>query len=125
MGKDSIVNLTGMGFHTWQSKITGNLMKKNLWSIVKPLGKNERMKSRASMARFQEKDEKSFGIFLTSLDDNYVHFLDNCTSAYLAWTTLERHFGTGAKRSKIALKMQLYELTMQPNEDIASLVNLI
>ena len=98
-------------------------MKKNIWSIVKPLGENERMETRASMARFQEKDEQAFGILLTSLDDNYVHYLDNCTSAYLAWTTLERHFGTRAKRSKIALKMQLYELTMQPNEDIASLVN--
>ena len=123
MGKDSIDKFTRMGFHTWQSKIKGYLMKKHLWSIVNPLGENERMETRASMARFQEKDEQAFGILLTSLDDNYVHYLDNCTSAYLAWTALERHFGTGAKQSKITLKMQLYELTMQPNEDIASLVN--
>ena len=97
MGKDNIDKFTGIGFHTWQSKIKGYLMKKNLWSIVKPLGENERMETRASMARFQEKDQQAFGILLTSLDDNYVHYLDNCTSAYLAWTTLERHFGTRAK----------------------------
>ena len=73
MGKDSIDKFTGMGFHTWQSKIKGYLMKKNLWSIVKPFWESERIKTRASTARLQEKDEQAFEIFLTSLDDNYIH----------------------------------------------------
>ena len=68
-------------------------MKKNLWDVVKPLGENERIKMRSSMAKFQEKDEQAYGILLTSLDDNYIHYLDECNSALQAWNILERHFG--------------------------------
>ena len=75
------------------------------------------------MAKFQEKDEQAYGILLTSLDDNYIHYLDECNSALQALNILERHFGAKAKRSKIALKMQLYGLIMNDNEDLATLVN--
>ena len=81
MGKESIDKFTGHGFHTWQSKIKGYLMKKNLWAVVKPLSENERVETRATMAKFQEKDEQAYGVLLTSLDDNYIHYLDACTSA--------------------------------------------
>ena len=123
MGKESIDKFIGHGFHTWQSKIKGYLMKKNLWAVVKPLSENERVETRATMAKFQEKDEQAYGVLLTSLDDNYIHYLDACTSALQAWTILERHFGAKARRSKIALKMKLFALKMNHNEDIASLVN--
>ena len=59
MRKDSIDKFTGNGFHTWQSKPKGYLMKKNLWGVVKPLSENERMETRSSMAKFQEKDEQA------------------------------------------------------------------
>ena len=75
------------------------------------------------MAKFQEKDEQAHGILLTSLDDNYIHYLDECNSALQAWNILERHFGAKAKSSKIALKMQLYGLIMNDNEDLATLIN--
>ena len=90
-------------------------MKKNIWGVVKPLGENERIKTWSSMVKFQEKDEQAYGILLTSLDDNYIHYLDECNSALQAWNILERHFGAKAKRSKIALKMQLYVLIMNDN----------
>ena len=93
MGKESIDKFMGNGFHTWQSKVKGYLMKKNLWGVVKPLGENERIKMQSSMAKFQEKDEQAYGILLTSLDDNYIHYLDECSSALQAWNILERNFG--------------------------------
>ena len=73
-------------------------MKKNLWAIVKPLGESETIETRANLARFNERDEQAFGVLLTALDDNYIHYLDNCTTALQAWTTLERHFGAKAKK---------------------------
>lgn len=35
MGKDDISIFNGEVFHTWQIKLKGYLMKKNLWGIVK------------------------------------------------------------------------------------------
>lgn len=123
MGEKGNDKFTGQGFHTWQAKTKGYLMKKQLWSVVKPLGENERIETRQSQAQFQAKDEQALGILLTSLDDHYVHYLDNCNSTHNAWITLERHFGAIAKHSKISLKMQLYGLVMEPGEDLPSLVN--
>ena len=97
MGKEELAKFTGQGFHTWQSKVKGYLMRKNLWAIAKPLGERETTESRANLTRFQERDEQAFGVLLTALDDNYIHYLDSCTTALEAWTTLERHFGAKAK----------------------------
>ena len=122
-GERGIDKFSGQGFHTWQAKTKGYLMKKQLWSVVKPLGESERIETRHSHAQFVAKDEQALGILLTSLDDNFVHYLDGCDSAYEAWITLERHFGAIAKHSKIALKMQLYGLVMNPREDLSTLIN--
>ena len=67
------------------------------------------------MAKFQEKDEQAYGILLTYLDYNYIHYLDDCTSALQAWSILERHFGAQVERSKIALKMQQATMPQHPN----------
>ena len=113
----------GIGFHTWQVKLKGYLMKKGLWGVVKPMGEGETVQTRANTTQFQAKDEQALGIIITSLDDNFVHYLDECTTAFNAWQTLERLFGAKAKHSKISLKMQLYGLIMGQDEDLSSLIN--
>ena len=116
-GEKGIEKFSGQGFHTWQAKTKGYLMKKQLWAVVKPLTEGERAWTRHSLAQFAVKDEQALGILLTSLDDNYVHYLDDCTTTHQAWITSERHFGAIAKHSKISLKMPFYRFIMDPSED--------
>ena len=70
-----------------------------------------------------QKDEQALGIIITSLHDNYIHFINECEHAHDVWEILEKNFGAKAKRSKIGLKKQFYKLCMNEGEDIASLVN--
>ena len=123
MSDKGLDKFNGQGFHTWQMKIKGYLMRKQLWSVTKPLEPNETLETRKGQPSFADKNEQALGMLLTSLDDNYVHFLDNCDSAHEAWHTLEQNFGAIAKNSKVALKMQLYDLNMHPGEDLPSLIN--
>lgn len=124
MGKGDITKFKDKGFHTWQTKVKGHLMKKNLWSIVKPNPAGEEGTStRASTAQTRDRDEQALGIIITSLDDAYIHYIDEATTAQQAWGILEQMFGAKGKRSRIGLKMQLYKLTLNANEDIASLIN--
>ena len=67
-------------------------MKKNLWTIVKPLPEGEAGTSievnRATTAALQDKDEQALGIIITSLGDNFIHYIDGIKSAMEAWETL-------------------------------------
>ena len=123
MGKGDLSKFKGEGFHTWQTKVKGYLMKKNLWGVVKPNTEEEGTSTRASTAQTKDKDEQALGIIITSLDDAYIHYIDEATTAQQAWGILEQMFGAKGKRSRIGLKMQLYKLTLNANEDIASLIN--
>ena len=71
----------------------------------------------------KKRDEQVLGIIITALDDSYIHYIDEARTSYEAWILLERSFGAKAKHSKIALKMQLYGLTLEANEDLAGLIN--
>ena len=128
MGKDDITKFNGEGFHTWQTKLRGYLMKKNLWAVVNTNEpSNEGTTTRASAStqstQFIARDEQALGIIITALHDNYIHFIDECNTANEAWITLEKNFGARTKKSKVSLKRQLYKLKLEPNEEIASLVN--
>lgn len=125
-----MTKFNGEGFHTWQIKLRGYLMKKNLWAIVKsPINAQDQegTHTRASTSTLStlaiSKDEQALGIIITTLHDNYVHFVDECTTAHDAWITLEKNFGVRAKKSKVSLKRQLHKLKLDDKEDIASLVN--
>ena len=98
-------------------------MKKNLWGIVKPLAQGENANTRAAQALFTQKDEQALGIIITSLDDSFIHYIDEAKTSNEAWGILERSFGAKAKHSRIALKMQLYGLNIEPGEDLSSLIN--
>lgn len=121
----SLDKFNGQGFHTWQTKVKGYLMKKNLWSIVKIKVEDETtsVSTRAMTAANQARDEQALGIIITALDDNYIHYVDDAETSSQAWEILEKMFGTKAKHSKISLKMQLYGLKMEPNENVSSLIN--
>ena len=127
MGEKGVEKFNGEGFHTWQTKLCGYLMKKQLWSVVKPRNTKATTSkgtlTRAQIAHAQVKDEQALGIIITSLHDNYVHFTDNCNTALEAWERLEQNFGAKQKQSKVSLKKNLYKLTMLQGEDISSLVN--
>ena len=123
MGKDDICMFNGVGFHTWQVKVKGYLMRKGLWSVIATEVEDETQLSRAQQRELQIKDEKALGILLTSVADEIIHHLDQATTSKNAWEILERTFGAKSKHSKISLKMQLYGLTMQNNESLSSLVN--
>lgn len=120
MAKENINMFNGVGFHTWQVKVKGYLMKKGLWSIITTDGENL---TAPQQRERQLKDEKALGILLTSVADEIIHHLDQATTAKQAWEILERSFGAKSKHSKISLKMQLYSLTMQHNETLSSLIN--
>ena len=75
------------------------------------------------MTQLAQKDEQALGIIITSLDDNFIHYIDECKTVVEAWHTLEGLFGAKGKKSRISLKMQLYSLKMQPNEELLSLIN--
>ena len=121
MEKENLDKFNGVGFHTWQTKIKGYLMKKNLWGVIS-LGE-EASNTRASTSQNQARDEQALGVIITSLDDSYIHYIDGCLNASQAWLTLEQTFGAKSKHSKISLKMQLYGLTLESNENISSLIN--
>lgn len=124
MGKGDITKFKEEGFHTWQTKVKGYLMKKNLWSIVKPNPVGEEGTStRTSTTQTRDRDEQALGIIITSLDDAYIHYIDDASTAQQAWGSLEYMFAAKGKRSKIGLKLQLYKLTLHQGEDIASLIN--
>ena len=69
MGKDNICMFNGVGFHTWQVKVKGLLMKKGLWSVITTEVEEENQLSRAQHREMQLKDEKALGITLTSYLD--------------------------------------------------------
>lgn len=103
-------------------------MKKNLWAIVKaPIVPLPGIQTRASTSTFgtlvTTQDEQALGIIVTALHDNYFHFIDECTTAYNTWITLEKNFGARSKKSKVILKRQLQKIKLEENEDIVSLVN--
>ena len=123
MSSKGIDVFTGIGFHTWQVKLRGYLMKKGLWGVVKPLVGEETIQTRARETNFKSRDEQALGVIITSLDDNHVHYVDEATTALDAWETLEKMFGAKAKHSKMSLKMAIYGLMMENGEDLASLVN--
>ena len=85
MGNEMHAKFNGIGFHTWQTRVRGYLMKKNLWGVVKPLAEGESMQTRAQLAQFTSKDEQALGIILTALDDNFIHNLDDAQTAQAAW----------------------------------------
>ena len=77
--------------------------------IVKPNPAGEEGTStRASTAQTRDRDEQALGIIITSLDDAYIHYIDDASTAQQAWGILEYMFRAKGKRSKIGLKMQLY-----------------
>ena len=50
-------------------------MRRNLWGLVKPLGENETITTRISTPTLEAKDEQALGVIITSLEDNFVHFV--------------------------------------------------
>ena len=46
MGKDGIERFNVIGFHTWQAKVKGLLMKKGLWGVVKDQGEEDIINTR-------------------------------------------------------------------------------
>ena len=121
--KQALDKFDGQGFHTWQVKLKGYLMKKNLWSVVKPMAQGENPTTRAAQAQFTQRDKQALGVIITGLDDSHVHYIDDAATAHDAWETLEKMFGAKAKHSKISLKMQMYGLKLEDNEDLSSLIN--
>ena len=98
MGKGDINKFKGEGFHTWKTKVKGYLMKKNLLSIVKPNPAGEEGTStRTSTAQTRDRDEQALGIIITSLDDAYIHYIDDASTAQQAWGILEYIFGDKGK----------------------------
>ena len=91
MGKDEINKFNGKGFHTWQVKLGGYLMKKNLWTITKTSPQEgTQTQASASSTQITFQDEQALGIIITALHDNYVHFVDECDIAHNAWINLEK-----------------------------------
>ena len=123
MGKDTIDKFKGVGFHTWQTKIKGYLMKKLLWAVINPPEEMEIIHFRAATAQLRDKDEQALGIIITALDDAYILYIDDAHTSKEAWELLEKMFGAKGKHSRIGLKMELYKLILLEKEDISSLIN--
>ena len=83
MGKEGVDKYEGVGFHTWQVKLKGMLMKKGLRGIIKPLSHNKTMTTWAQVVHFHTQDEKTLRLKITSLGDDYLHYINN------AGTTIE------------------------------------
>ena len=102
MGNNDISIFNGVGFHTWQVKLKGYLMKKGLWSIITSVGGKNL--TAPQQRKLKQKGEKALGILLTSVADEIVHHLDQATTGKIAWDTLERTFGAKGKHSKSLLR---------------------
>ena len=98
-------------------------MKKELWGIIKPLHENETVTTQSQATHFKNQDEKVLGLVITSLGEEYLHYIDDGNTALEVWDTLERLFGAKAKYSKISLKMQLYGLMWREKDTLSSLMN--
>ena len=123
MGKGDIDKFKGEGFHTWHTKVKGYLMKKGLWGVISAQGESEGTQTRASTLHNKERDEQALGVIITSLDDAYIHYIDDASSAKEAWDILEKMFGAKGKHSRIGLKMELYKIILLEQEAISSLIN--
>ena len=102
MGKEGIDKFNGDNFHTWKIKLRGYLMKKNLWHITK----SSPTDARGNNAQMQ-KDEQALGVIITSLHDNYIHFINECEHSHDAWEILEKIFGYSSKTISNPYKKQL------------------
>ena len=123
MRKETIHKFEGFGFHTWQVKVKGMLMKKGLWGIVKPLSPMEIVTTPAQAAHFHTQAEKALGLIITSIKDDYLHYINNADTALEVWDALERLFGAKDKHSGISLKMQLYGLMWRGKDTLLSLID--
>ena len=81
MGKETIDKYEGVGFHTWQVKVKGLLMKKGLWGVVRPLSPRETVTTWAQAAHFHTQYEKELGLIITSLGDDYLHYINDADTA--------------------------------------------
>ena len=84
MGKYELSTFNGVGFHTWQVKVKGHLMRKGLWSVI-TTQMDEPRGNQAQQRYHQIKDEKALGILITSISDEIVHYLDQATTSKNAW----------------------------------------
>ena len=64
MGNNDISIFNGVGFHTWQVKLTGYLMKKGLWSIINSIGGQNL--TAPQQRELKEKNEKALDILRIS-----------------------------------------------------------
>ena len=46
-------------------------MRKGLWGILKPLGKEESVKTQSQAFQFAQQDEKALELIITSLGDDF------------------------------------------------------
>lgn len=79
--------------------------------------------AREGEATWALKDDKSLGIIASSLDDDYIHYIDGFDTSYGAWVELEKVFRVKAKSSKISLLIQLFGLQMKKIDSLAAHLN--
>ena len=91
MGKDELATFNGVGFHTWQVKVKGHLMRKGLWSVITT--QIDEPRNQEQQRDFQIKDGKALGILITSVSNDIFHYLDQATTSKNAWEILEQTFG--------------------------------
>ena len=80
MGKDELATFNGVGFHTWQVKVKGHLMRNGLWSVI-TTQMDEPRGNQAQQRYFQIKDKKALGILITSVSNEIFHYLDQATTS--------------------------------------------
>lgn len=111
----------GLGFHTWQMKVKYHLMRESIWNVVN--GKEKQPSTREGELAWATRDDKALAIIALALSDNYIHHISDSITSFDAWDKLDKLFGAKGKNSKIALKIEFFELRLSSHESLAAHVN--
>lgn len=111
----------GKNFHTWQTKVKFILMKKGIWDVVS--NEREGTSTREATSSWELKNNKALGIIGEALHDTYIHHIDNCETAKIAWVTLENLFGATSRNSKIGLLIKFFGLQKDSKETMSTHIN--
>lgn len=86
------------------------LMNKNLWEIVKGIGKS--LTNPNKLLEWQSIDDKAKIIIGLALVDSELHLIDLEKSSKVIWDNLNKLFGAQSVNAKFSLKLLLFRFKM-------------
>ena len=117
----TLEKFNGFNFHTWKVKIQLQMMRRNLWGIVKGIEKAPT--DPRQLIEWEKKDDRAKAILGLSLADSQLHLIDLKKYSAELWAQLSTIFGEKVVNAKFSLKLQLFKLKMHDEVSLSSHIN--